>query len=70
MPARFLNALTTLGLVVVVALFLSPLVLMFLHELDVLKAERDWQETVTKENAKTEKAIKAWRDAVERARVK
>ena len=66
-PAKVLNALATLGLIGVVVLFLSPLVLMLLHHMEVQKAEREWQEVVRRENAKTEKTLKSWQDAINRA---
>jgi hypothetical protein len=33
-----------------------------------VEAEREWQETVRRENAKTEKAIKSFQEAVKRAK--
>jgi hypothetical protein len=68
MPARFLNALATLGLIFVVVLFLSPLVIMFLDHLEVEKAQREWQETVARENAKTDKAVRSFQEAVAKAK--
>jgi hypothetical protein len=68
LPAKVLNTLATLGLIGVAVLFLSPLVIMFLHHLEVAKAQREWQETIARENAKTDKAVRSFQEAVAKAK--
>jgi hypothetical protein len=68
--AKVIRILLDIACAFALFLFLAPIFLMIAHRIEVQRAEKRWQETIEQENAKTEKAVKAWRDAVERARVK
>ena len=68
--AQVLRILVDIGLAFIVVLFLAPIFLMIAHHVEVKKAEAMWQETVRTENAKTEKSIKSFQDAMEKAKVK
>lgn len=68
--AKVIRVLVDIACAFVIFAFLAPIFMMVAHRIEVARAEREWQETVQRENAKTEKAIRAWKDAMERARVK
>ena len=64
--AKVINGLATIGLMVVLATFLAPVVLIIEHQRMVNEAEREWKETVRRENEKTERALLSFRQLVEK----
>jgi uncharacterized membrane protein len=64
--AKVINGLATIGLTVVLATFLAPIVMMVQHQRMVSEAKREWEETCRRENEKTERAIQSFQELVKK----